>query len=300
MATVAHDSPLPELEHLRWDHRPALRRPVLITAFEGWNDAGSAASAAAGFLAEVWDAEPFCDIDPEEFFDFSATRPTVSFDDDGDRVIEWPANTFLHASPSEDLDVIVLLGTEPQLRWRTFCRQVTGLAEALDVRLVVSLGALLAEVPHTRPVSVYGAAYEEAVADELALMPTTYEGPTGVVGVLHDAYRVRGLPSASLWAAVPSYVPSAPSPKAALALVARVTHLLGATVDASELSEAAAEYESQLDEAVADDEESQAYLARLERAWDDEDRDGIEPGGGSMASAELMAEIERYLRDHPG
>lgn len=296
---MADDLPLPDLVHLRWDHRPALHRPVLITAFEGWNDAGSAATAAARFLVEAWDAEPFCDVDPEEFFDFSSTRPTVRFDDDGDRLIEWPENTFLHARPSDDLDVVILLGTEPQLRWRSFCRQITGLADALDVRLVVSLGALLAEVPHTRPVSVYGAAYEDAVADQLALTPSHYEGPTGVVGVLHDAYRVRGLASASLWAAVPSYVPSAPSPKAALALVARVTHLLGTSVDASELSEAAADYESQLDEAVADDEESQAYVASLEVVWDERDRDD-EPSGGLPASAELMAEIERYLRDQPG
>lgn len=291
----ADDPPTPALPHLRWTERPALRQPVLVTAFEGWNDAGSAATSAAQFLIDAWDATPFCDIDPEEFFDFSATRPTVRFDDDGTRHIDWPENALHWARLSDDLDVVVLLGTEPQLRWRTFADHVTTLAEHLGARLVVSLGALLAEVPHTRPVSVYGAAYDAAVADELALTPSHYEGPTGIVGVLHDAYRTRGLTSASLWAAVPSYVPSAPSPKAALALVARVTHLLGTTVDADELSEAAAEYETQLDEAVGEDDESKAYVARLEQAWDESDLE-VE-GAAEPRGTELMAEIESFLRD---
>lgn len=287
------------LPHLRWRHRPPLRRPVMITAFEGWNDAGSAATSAARFLVDAWSAVPFCDVDPEELFDFSTTRPTVRFDDEGIRHVDWPENTWHWAHLGDDLDVVVLLGTEPQLRWRTFSHHVTALARHLDVRLVVSLGALLAEVPHSRPVSVYGAAYDPAVADELALTPSHYEGPTGIVGVLHDAYRAQGLSSASLWAAVPSYVPSAPSPKAALALVARVTHLLGTTVDTTELSEAAAEYETQLDEAVAEDDESLAYVARLEQAWDESDLDEGPSGSGreGAADTELMAEIERYLRD---
>lgn len=285
---------------------------MLITAFEGWNDAGSAATTAVEFLIDAWDAVGFADIDPEEFFDFSVSRPTVSMDEDGDRIVEWPGNRFLYAHATPDLDVVLLLGTEPQLRWRSFCQHVLSLADALEVRLVVSLGALLAEVPHTRPVSVYGAAYDRAVAEQLALTPSSYEGPTGVVGVLHAAYRDHGLASASLWAAVPTYVPTAPSPKAALALVARVTSLLGTTVDADDLSEAAADYENHVDAAVAIDEDSLAYVARLEQEWDDDDEDrarAAETGDGARrtgqrplpaqgdADADLVTEIERYLRD---
>jgi proteasome assembly chaperone (PAC2) family protein len=277
--------------HLRWDTRPPLDRPVLITAFEGWNDAGDAASGAVRFLAERWGAEDFADIDPEEFFDFSSTRPTVRFDEAGTRHLDWPANTFSWARVAGDLDVVLLSGTEPQLRWRTFCEQVTGLADDLDARLVVTMGALLAEVPHSRPVSIYGAAYDPAVAEELALTPSHYEGPTGIVGVLHEALRREGFDSASLWAAVPSYVPEAPSPKAALALVARITHLLGTSVAADELSEAAAEYEARIDELVADDPESREYVAALEQTWDAEDLTNHATG------TSLVREIESYLRD---
>lgn len=277
--------------HLRWTARPPLRRPVLITAFEGWNDAGDAASGAIRFLADAWGATPFCNVDPEEFFDFSATRPTVRFDDSGQRQLDWPANTFSWARVAEDLDVVLLLGTEPQLRWRTFCAQVTGLARSIDARLVVTMGALLAEVPHTRPVSVYGAAYDPAVAEDLDLTPSHYEGPTGIVGVLHDALHEAGLDSASLWAAVPSYVPSAPSPKAVLALVARAARLLGTELAADDLSEAAADYEAQIDDLVAEDPESGEYVATLEQTWDDEDL------ANRASGTALVREIESYLRD---
>ena len=277
------------MAHVRWLERPVLRRPVLVTAFEGWNDAGSAASGAVRFLAEAWQAEPFAEIDPEEFYDFSTTRPTVHRDEHGARQIEWPSTELRWARPGGDLDVVLLLGHEPQLRWRTFCDQVTGVAESLDVGLVVTLGALLADVPHTRPVSVYGAAYDDDVAEELALTPSSYEGPTGIVGVLHDHFLRQDVRSAALWAAVPSYVPGAPSPKATLALLARVTHLIGTTVDADELSEAAAEYEAQIDEALADDDESAEYVAELERTWDEST---IEDAGADR----LVDEIETFLR----
>ena len=279
----------PRTPNVRWLGRPELRRPVLITAFEGWTDAGSAASAAVQFLSESWGAEAFCEIDPEEFFDFSATRPLVHRDPDGTRRIEWPSTELRWARVGDGLDVVLLVGHEPQLRWKTFCREVTAVADVLGVDLVVTLGALLADVPHTRPVSVYGAAYEEAVAEELALTPSRYEGPTGIVGVLHDRFLSEDVRSAALWAAVPSYVPGAPSPKAALALVARVTHLLGVTVDADELSEAAADYEAQIDEALADDEESAEYVAELERTWDES---AIEDAGADS----LVTEIEAFLR----
>lgn len=275
--------------HLRFTDRPSPHRPVLVAAFEGWNDAGSAASTAVQYVAETWEASTFATIDPEDFYDFSETRPTVRFDDDGQREITWPENRFSYARVSDTLDVVTLVGIEPQLRWRTFCEQVTGLASQLDVRMVVIVGALLAEVPHSRATPVYGTAYDERLVEELSLTPSQYEGPTGIVGVLHDAFRRAGVPSASLWAAVPTYVPSAPSPKAALALVSRLGRLLDVPVAADELSVAAAEYEQQIDEVIAEDDDSADYISQLEQAWDDQDLQ-------ESSAAALVEEVERFLR----
>lgn len=276
-------------DHLRWEDRPRAQRPVLLAAFEGWNDAGSAASTALLHLAESWETRSFCTIEPEEFYDFSEVRPTAHFDDSGQREIIWPENRFSWVRVSDDLEVVILVGVEPQLRWRTFCEQVTAVAEALDVQMVVILGALLAEVPHSRATPVYGTAYDQRLVERLSLTPSRYEGPTGIVGVLHDAFRQRGLPSASLWAAVPTYVPNAPSPKAALALLSRLARLLDVSVPADELSVAAAEYEQQIDEIVAEDEDSADYIAQLEQGWDAQDLD--EAHGPA-----LVEEVERYLR----
>ncbi|MDP9019972.1 MAG: PAC2 family protein, partial [Actinomycetota bacterium] len=204
------------MEHVRWAHRPRPEQPVVIAAFEGWNDAGDAATTAARWLRDRWAPDLLAEIDAEEFYDFTATRPRVRLSDGVSREIEWPANTFTVGSAG-NVDTVVLLGTEPQLRWRTFCRQVVHVAESLDARLVLTLGALLAEVPHTRPTSVVGTAVDPELIERLHLGRSTYEGPTGIVGVLQDACASAGLPAASLWAAVPAYVPGAPSPKAALA-----------------------------------------------------------------------------------
>lgn len=277
-------------DHLRITDRPDVDRPVLVVAFEGWNDAGMAASVAVEQLERLWNTQPFASIDPEEFFDFSEVRPTVSFDDDGNRCINWPTTRLSHGRIDGTRDVITLAGIEPQLRWRTFCHQITSLAVDLDVSLVVVLGALLAEVPHTRPTPVYGTAYDADLVGSLDLMPSSYEGPTGIVGVLHDAFRATGLPSASLWAAVPTYIPNTPSPKAALALLDRLGQLLGTTVPADELSVAAGEYESRIDEVLADDTDSADWVVHLEAAYDENQ---IEQRGG----ADLVAEVERFLRD---
>ena len=216
------------MEHVSWTARPRLRRPVLIAAFEGWNDAGDAASFAARYLAKQWDAEQFAELDPEDFYDFTETRPRVKLDDDLQREIMWPANEFYAATPPGfERDLIVLIGTEPQLRWKTFSRQIVEVVRSLDASMVVTLGALLAEVAHSRPVSVVGTTSDPEIAEDLGLRPSSYQGPTGIVGVLHDECRQAGLSSASLWAAVPAYVPSSPSPKAALALVERCAALLG-------------------------------------------------------------------------
>ena len=277
------------MEHLRWSSRPALRRPVVIAAFEGWNDAGDAASLAAGWLRSQWAPRQFAELDAEEFFDFTSTRPQVR-QEDGRRVIDWPS-TDASAGSTGSRDVVVVLGTEPQLRWRTFSDEIVGLATELDAAFVVTLGALLAEVPHTRPTSVMATSEDARLSDTFELGRSAYEGPTGIVGVLHDACARAGLSSMSIWAAVPAYVPAAPSPKAALALVRRVAALLDAPIAPTDLEIAAASYERQVTDVVADDEEMTDYVARLEERYDDED--------GVTSPASLVEEVERFLRDQP-
>jgi predicted ATP-grasp superfamily ATP-dependent carboligase len=278
-----------------------LRRPVLVAAFEGWNDAGDGSSAAAAYLARRFGAEQFASIDPEDFYDFTATRPDVRLDDEWQRAIDWPANIFSAAPLAETgRDVVFLRGVEPQLRWRTFTDLVVEVATAVGVELVVTLGALLAEVPHTRPVRVVGTAADRAVVDRLGLRPSRYEGPTGILGVLGEALHRSGIPSASLWASVPAYVSQTPSPKATLALVSRLADLLAITVPTVDLDVAAAAYERQVNEVVSADEDATAYVRSLEEADDaDEDADPDDeldeldlPGGDTLA-----AEVERYLRD---
>ena len=277
------------------NERPALRRPVMITAFRGWNDGGQAATVAAGYLAQQWDATRFADIDPEGFVDFQAVRPTVSLDAGLTRHIEWPENAFFHASiPGADRDAVILLGVEPNYRWRAFTDLVVGLARDLRVELVVTLGALLADVPHTRPAPVTGAATDPRLVEELGLQLSRYEGPTGIVGVLHDACRTAELRSVSLWSAVPHYVSLAPSPRAAKALCVRLSELVGVPIVTTELDEAEEEYAAQVSEAVASDPDTQAYVEELERR-----ADTIEEfaEGGELPSGEsLAAELTKFLR----
>jgi predicted ATP-grasp superfamily ATP-dependent carboligase len=278
------------VDHVRWHDRPSLERPVLVAAFEGWNDAGDAASGAVRFLIDRYDAELAAEIDPEEFFDFTSTRPQAEIDDDGVRRIAWPSTEIYAGTlPGDAGDVVLLIGNEPQLRWRTFCAEITDLAKELDCRLVVILGALVAEVPHSRPVPVVGTVSDPALQLELGLQPSTYQGPTGVVGVLSSACRDAGLPAASLWAAVPTYVPTAPSPKAVLALLERTAEVLGVWVPTTDLEIAAAAYERQVTELVEEDEETSDYVSQLEERHDSDD-DGT-------AARSLVEEVERYLRD---
>lgn len=286
----------PEPEHVRWTGPlPALRRPVLIAAFEGWNDAGDAATTAARFIADRLGAEPAADIDPEPFYDYIATRPRVSLDGDLNRSLTWPANEFRAAeAPGADRDAVVLVGIEPQLRWRTFCEQITGAARALGADRVITLGALLAEVPHSRPVEVYGTTEDEGLMEELGLSPSTYEGPTGIVGVLAAACRDAGFSTMSLWSAVPSYMPAAPSPKASLALIDRVCRATGIDVDAAELERAAAAYETRIGKLVAEDDDTAEYVAGLERDWDADRDPGLHGDPGT-----LVAEVEQFLRQNP-
>lgn len=273
--------------------RPDLRRPLLIAAFRGWNDGGQGATLGGGYLARHWGAEAFAEIDPENFYDFQAVRPSVSLEDGLTRKLEWPSNTFLHAAiPGLDRDAVILLGVEPNLRWKTYSNLVLELVQELDVELVVTLGSLLADVPHTRPAPVSAAASDPALVGELGVEPSRYEGPTGIVGVLLDACRQAGLPSVSLWAAVPHYVSLAPSPRAALALCRRLGELVGIEVDVAELERAAEEYNEQVTEAVASDAETAAYVEELERRVDLMEAAEDLPSGETLA-----AELTRFLRE---
>jgi proteasome assembly chaperone (PAC2) family protein len=273
--------------------RPELSRPILVAAFRGWNDGGQGATLGGGYLARQWGAESFAEIDSENFYDFQAVRPHVSLEEGLTRKLEWPANTFLHAPiPELDRDAVILLGVEPNLRWKTYSRLVLELAQDLGVELVVTLGSLLADVPHTRPAPVSAAASEPALVEELGVEPSRYEGPTGIVGVLLDACRLEGIPSVSLWAAVPHYVSLAPSPRAALALCRRLGELVGTEIDVAELDQAAEEYSEQVTEAVASDAETAAYVEELERRVDLMEAAEELPSGESLA-----AELTRFLRE---
>jgi predicted ATP-grasp superfamily ATP-dependent carboligase len=278
---------------LRVSARPELTKPVLVAAFRGWNDGAQAASLAAGYLAKLWGADQIADIDPEGFFDFQATRPHVSLVDGIARQIDWPETAFYRAKPPGlERDVVLLLGIEPNVRWRTFTDLVVGHVEELGIELVVTLGALLADVPHTRPSPVTGSASNQELVKELGLSTSRYEGPTGIVGVVHDACNKAGIPSASLWAAVPHYVSLTPSPRAASALCDRLGTLLGTEIDTAELDQAAETYEEQVSQAVASDEETSAYVEELEHRADTVEEDFELPSGDALA-----AELTRYLRE---
>lgn len=275
---------------LRWFDRPTLDHPVVIASFRGWNDAGDSASTAASYLAERWLLDAVAEIDPEEFFNFTETRPEVRLDDDGQRVVDWPENRFYAGTvPGTSQDVVILTGTEPQLRWRTFCGLIVDVAESFGADMVVTLGALLTDIPHTRPTSIMGTAQDDELIDRLDLRRSTYEGPTGIVGTLHQQCTDQGLPTVSLWSAVPSYVPGSPSPKAQLALIERAAVLLDVGITATELEIASAEYERQIDALVEDDEESAEYVSALERAYDASELDDD--------SDTLVDEVERFLRE---
>jgi proteasome assembly chaperone (PAC2) family protein len=280
------------MAELRVLQQPTLVRPVLIASFRGWNDGAQGATLASSYLSKIWDAERFADIDPEGFYDFQATRPHVSLVDGFTRRIQWPENAFYHARVDGlDRDAVLLLGVEPNLRWGTFTQLVTDLAKELGVELVVTLGSLLADVPHSRPSPVTGSASDPELVEQLGLQASRYEGPTGIVGVLHDACRRAGIPSVSLWAAVPHYVSLTPSPRAALALCERLAELLETEIDTGELSEAVDGYVQQVSEAVAADSDTAAYVEELEQRADALDPEEL-PSGDALA-----AELTRYLRE---
>jgi proteasome assembly chaperone (PAC2) family protein len=282
------------VDSLSWEgDLPHLRSPVMVCAFRGWNDAAAAASTALTAVANSLDADLVAQVDPEEFFDFQSTRPTISMDEGQTRQIEWPENNvFAVRVPSADRDLVLLDGTEPNLRWRTFSETIATVADALGVEMVITLGALIAEVSHTLPVPITGLASSAELVEELELERSSYEGPTGIVGVVHDLCRRNGIDSASLWAAVPHYVAAVPNPKAALALLRRLEGLTGIAVEASELEEETADYEEQIGRAVAANPEIEELVSRIEA----EQVDLLDEEGDLPNADTLAREFQRFLR----
>ena len=290
------------MDHVEWLHTPDVTDPILLIAFEGWNDAGDAATTAARYISNRWEARDFAIIDPEPFYDFSSNRPIVRLDENHERRLEWPGNVFSHLELDDGRDVVVLSGVEPRLRWRTFCSQITDMADQMNAQLVVTLGALLAEVHHAKPISVVGASSDPALTNRLGLMRSRYEGPTGIVGVLQSTFSQLGTPAMSLWASVPTYVPSSTSPKAALALVERLATVLDVTLAATDLQIASSSYERQIDELLADDDELAEYAEQilLDSVDDVDEIDDIDELGevDEHAGEQLVDEVEQFLRDN--
>lgn len=308
------------MEHVRWLSQPNLHSPVVVAAFTGWNDAGDAASGGVRHLIEDWGAAALAEIDPEEFTDFATVRPHVRLTSGYTRNIVWPTVGIWHASTS-GADVILILGPEPAMRWRAFTEQIIGVAKQYNASLVMTLGALLADVPHTRPVQLIGTANDQDMIDRFDLQRSRYEGPTGIVGVLHDACAKADLASASLWAAVPAYASQVPSPKATMALIERLGGIIGTPMPTERLALQIDDYEARVSALVAEDPDLGGYLRRLESlsdagiedfSLDDDDEledddfdDDDDSVGGELNvdlpehvdATALMDEVERFLRD---
>ena len=295
--------PMADLDHIRWIRRPELRRPYVVAAFTGWNDAADAASMAVRHLIETAGVLPLAEVDPEEFTDFATVRPHVRLDGELQRHIVWPT-VGLWTQTIGSTDLILVLGPEPALSWKTFCRQLVGVAQTYNAAGIISLGALLADVPHRRDTQVIGTSTDQHFIDTFDLQRSRYEGPTGIVGVLSDMSSRSGLVSAALWAAVPAYAAQVSSPKAAAALLDRLSEIIGVDLPISELDEQSVQYEQQIDSLISQDESLARYLDRLENIDDDdeyEDDESIEDRDVYMSedmvdSETLVEEVEQFLR----
>lgn len=282
------------MDQLRWEmNPPKLRDPIMVCAFRGWNDAANAASSALETLADSLEVDVLAEVDPEDFYDFQANRPTIRLVEGHHRRIDWPSNTFISArAQGADRDLVLLDGTEPNLKWRTYSDMVVQVAEQLDVRLVVVLGSLIAEVAHTLPVPITGVSTDDATVRSLELERSDYEGPTGIVGVIHDRCRTAGLPSVSLWAAVPHYVAAVPNPKAALALSEKLESITRVAADISGLEDETMAYEEQIGRAVAADPEVEELVERIES----EQRQRRDPEADVPSGDALAMEFQRFLK----
>jgi proteasome assembly chaperone (PAC2) family protein len=290
-------------DHVRWLSNPTLQNPVVIAGFHGWNDAADAASTAIRTLIEAWKAEPLAEIDPEEFTDFATVRPNVVLAADRSRRISWPTVSMWHAS-TPGTDVILILGPEPSLKWRLFSEQILTVAMQFDASMVITLGALLADVPHFRESHVFGTASEQDIMDRFDLQRSRYEGPTGILSVIADACYQSSLPAVSLWAAVPAYASQIPSPKAASALISRAAEIIGTPAPITSLHNAIVAYEQKVDEMMEDDEDLAEYVQRLEQMGDDAFQGNsdqlpfdLEEEDVEEEAAILADEVEQFLRD---
>ena len=297
------------MDHVRWLSKPSLKRPVMVTAFTGWNDAADAASNAVRNLIEGWKAQPLAEIDPEEYTDFATIRPHVRLKEGGSRNIVWPTVGMWHMAGAGG-DVILVLGPEPSMKWRSFSEQILGVADHFGASMMLTLGALLADVPHSRPVQIIGTANDNDLIERFDLQRSRYEGPTGIIGVLHDVCNTLALPSAALWAAVPAYASQVPSPKASLSLMRRSCEIIGTPAPVASIMNLIENYEEQINSLVSDDEDLAAYVERLETmtdngmSLDDEVDDGQlqfdfahDTGDDAADAATLMDEVEQFLRD---
>ncbi len=297
------------MDHVRWLVDPegiALTRPVLVAAFTGWNDAGDAASTAVRTLIESSGAREIAEIDPEPFTDFATIRPHVRLDANRNRIIEWPTVRIWSAS-LPGTDVLLVLGPEPSLKWRAFCDQIVGVGQRLGSAMGLTVGALLADVPHTRPTQIIASATDEALIERFELDRSRYEGPTGIIGVLHDALSRSGLPTASIWAAVPGYASQLQSPRAAMALVERACSMMGTPAPVVRLASLVADYDAKVAALIAEDDDLVTYVGRLEEMvaeMSDDDDDSFEDADDDEMSLDdsdpeqLADEVERFLRDH--
>jgi hypothetical protein len=267
--------------------------PAVVLAFGGWNDAGNAATGAVEHLDEAYDAEPVFALDPDDYYDFQVNRPQVELNDDDERLISWPTTEFKLADLPGGRDLILVLGLEPNLRWRQFSTVIVSALRSANVKRVHLLGALLADTPHTRPVPVSVSTGDHELMKQLGLVPSTYEGPTGIVGVLADSLQRAGIEVLMLWAAVPHYVSHPPCPKGTLALLSQLEQLLDCSLDLGELPELARAWERGVDELAAEDTEVAEYVSSLEQQQDAAELP--EASGDAIA-----AEFERYLRRRQG
>lgn len=282
------------MDHVRRFHRPVLRSPRAIMAWEGWNDACDAASGAVAYLLGQYDdSEPFAVIEPEEFYDFQTRRPRVEISDGGTRRITWPVtHAFALEVPESLNDVVVVLGEEPNLRWKTYTRSIGKLLAETDIELVVTLGAFIGQVAHTRPVPIVGVATDPSLVEHHGLMTSSYEGATGIVGVMLEACREVGIPALSLWAATPHYLAANPNPKAMLALLSTASRVMDVPIDTAELERVADEFQERVDEAMAENEDFGGYVRRLEQEVP-ENGPPIDPS----RSDHLISEIEHFLKE---
>lgn len=291
-------------DHVVWREEPELRRPVIVAAFQGWNDAADGASMAVRTLIDAWDARPLADIDPEEFTDYATIRPVVRIRDKVKRDIVWPSVSLWWAS-TPGTDVILVLGPEPSLKWRLFTEQVISIAERYDSPLVLTLGALVADVAHSQNTRVMGTSTDEAMIERYDLDRPRYEGPTGILGVIGDACRQSSIATVSLWATVPAYASQIPSPRAANSLIARTGEIIGTPPPVGALQDDVAEYDEQIQGMIEDDEDLAEYVKRLEELGDDESDDGegqptLFDTEGDDSGSILVDEVERFLREQDG